>query len=947
MKLYLRSSTIKRITEYGSYVFYFTAAGVDVVDPLTRTVVAYADVANTVTGAANANGVYIGTLANGVYFISHANVASGGNRTADVVLKFSTATTPALPTSNAINDMDATGSELILATGYGVCYFHAPTAFYKCAVTGGSKKVALAGGHIVWENAAVAYTIETPLADWGNGRAIADGTVPSGDPPTAPSRTNVTGMYGDDYTCGTNSRAFINGQHFFFSGGRGPNCVRLNSVTRAPTKVPFSPAQALGSAASGSTYQYQGVAACDAGYCAVSCNTGSNAVALYKYDSNAVQWNQISFTMGATLSTVGSLIWVGDYLVIFGYSATYTSYVLQLYSRSGDNMTFLGTKITGLTWSATTSQGTPLNPMASTNLIVYHGGAATVAKILRIASDDIVQTSTFGTSGKGIYNQVSEIMGISELSNTNHFAITFTWNDGSYSRRCFNVMKLNPVTGVATCVAIPSDYQIGGGGYGEYNWTGQASGRRCGMHPSGRFIIETGTYASNLNITVRYFDPVAQTLTGQGYITALQYAVNGNSNWVRFIDSDYVISAPYVSTTNSEFDVMKFNYGTKPAGVTGITAINDIAGGSDGCAFVATNAGILCYDSLKDQYIGLKDIFGISNNVVAVNVTPEAKPGIGALAYGTSTGANTGQMGVISLRSNMTLITHAGDQGPVWCAGLESVAYLDNMDRVEDAVSSTRKLVMLGLSVKSIVKHNGYIYHFTEAGLDVHRIADGVRTCWALVSNTVCGTVNDNGVFFGTTAGVKKLTHANIDSGVEQTANVTVVYSTTTNPAIQSNTITDLAGFGTALAVATSAGVDFLPDAATMYHRTAAGGGKAVAVDGTRFAWSENNTAYFMPHPAADWTAGSATQVPAVPGTVINAQRFGADLFVATDAGIVILDTGASQTKVITTELGEVRNVVAIHPTSTASRAQGLLAYGLSYIDGTGKFGVLDMSTLA
>jgi hypothetical protein len=70
--------------------------------------------------------------------------------------------------------------------------------------------------------------------------------------------------------------------------------------------------------------------------------------------------------------------------------------------------------------------------------------------------------------------------------------------------------------------------------------------------------------------------------------------------------------------------------------------------------------------------------------------------------------------------------------------------------------------------------------------------------------------------------------------------------------------------------------------------------------------------------------------------------RFGADLFVATDAGVSIWD-GSVLTN-ITTPLGTVLNVKSIHPISTATKNSGLLAYGTSDgLDG-GRFGVLDLA---
>jgi hypothetical protein len=112
------------------------------------------------------------------------------------------------------------------------------------------------------------------------------------------------------------------------------------------------------------------------------------------------------------------------------------------------------------------------------------------------------------------------------------------------------------------------------------------------------------------------------------------------------------------------------------------------------------------------------------------------------------------------------------------------------------------QLSLLGTSVKKIIEYSGLVYHFTEAGVDVHSIFNGTKMAYASLANTTCGAVNKNGVYLGTTAGVLKLTHASVSTGGDRTADLTPIFTHT-------NAIHSMAGYDYQLFVGHDAGATY------------------------------------------------------------------------------------------------------------------------------------------
>jgi hypothetical protein len=907
MKLNLRSTSVKSIVEYGSYVFYFTAAGVEAIDPVTRVTQAYADVANTTCGAVNSNGVYIGTTA-GVYLLTHANIALLGNRTANAVQKYHTGSAPTIQ-SNAVNGLSGNGTALAIASNGGVAYLPdtATTTIRKFS-GGASLKVALNYDRLAYEYGGNSYIIYIPISDWTYGEPIASATKPDyvtrtfASPGSNPFLNDNYATTGD--TAVRTNHELAAWVKFNTSNG-SPVETKVYKITNTTvTPVTLSPTQAI-------TY---GVSfASDGGFLAVMNRTGGSRLWIYKYNEASVRYDGINVTATVGDADIYGCGFFPGYVVTVRYTGSLTVYSID----TNGNLTWQSSAAVQPTGSGSSYMETI---RTWRNYLVIATGNNKVA-LYQLSGNQLVFKHQITVE------QSSERL--SNISKDGLFAIpmsVYPW---------VALTKIDTASGTLVRTAYITNLP---GHTHTHAW----------FHPSGGFLMTTwnqGRGSQPYTRVIKVDSGVGSYLFDYLWPTNYWgYSDYTNRNASVLLALDQCVMQSQMESPGGGWQTFSYSkVAVSPVGNT----LRDLKITSRSIAFVATNAGVDVYNADTREHTRLNTIFGTVQDVRGISVTDDASKNTGLLSYGTANDANGGRFAVLNLRNSFTLVERAGDKtGPVWGSGLEIVAYNDEMERIEDAVSSTRKLVLLGTVIKAIVKHGANIYHFTEAGVDIHRIADGVRFCYASVANVTYGAVNDDGVYIGTSnAGVKKLSPAAIANGLDQTAAVTVAFSTATTPAIQGNNIIDMAGHGTALAISTAAGIDFLPNNTTVYKRTIAGA-CAVAMDATRFAYSEGNKAYFMGHPAADWVVGSATLVPNLLGTLVRAQKFGIDLFVATDNGITVLDTVSMGTASISAELGVIRNVISIHPTPLASRNTGLCAYGISYGDGTGKFGVIDMTTL-
>jgi len=166
------------------------------------------------------------------------------------------------------------------------------------------------------------------------------------------------------------------------------------------------------------------------------------------------------------------------------------------------------------------------------------------------------------------------------------------------------------------------------------------------------------------------------------------------------------------------------------------------------------------------------------------------------------------------------------------------------------------QLNLLGNTVKHITEYNGNIYHFTESGVDVHRLSDKVKIAYASLSNVTCGDVNDNAIYLSTSvSGVYKLPLSSIATGGDRTADLVQQYTTSTTPSIQSNNVRSLAAISTYMVLSTDAGIDYFPNTTTAYKMTALDCHK-VCIDNLHIYFINGNQAYIHGRPSGDWSLG-------------------------------------------------------------------------------------------
>lgn len=921
MQLNLRSTDVKRIVEHGAYLYYFTAAGVEAYDPVTRARQAYADVANTTCGAVNTNGVYIGTSDAGVYLLTFAAITAGGNQTGAVVSKFKTTTTPAL-TSDVVHAMHGEGKRLALGLSNSITYTldSAATTIFKCLTPDPVLKVFCTrlicyyvSGGVVYMSPPLGYDWSFQLPLNGTGPALTTGqqVFLLGYP------TSITGGWGTSQRnyvmhaviIGTKRYVVLNDENAANTfGGFGAWCVTdysTGAMARAsfPAGMTISVTSKIHAHASGyvitthhSSYTYLTIR---------TINPDTNAI-------SAAVTTQTSSVNGKNISDA-IFVFAASSTMFFAGVSYWDGYVTQTgiarYTRSG----------------AVLSQSGWVELATSYSFFYGRGAVETLGNYMVVVgsiSGSVTQVVSINMSSLAVIKlpTTSNMHNLSNMSDNGYFVVHAT---GSSTVPLW--YHLNKDTGAITYVCstnLPS--------------TGYC---KASMHPSGTFCLITNSF--NTGRYMITFNGVSCSYSAYSTgIPSFSYAAS-----TVFISNNLFLSLQYnTSDSRGVWGLHQFTYEQDFTPLLG-DAVNDIFGfwNSSTVGFCTTD-GIMLHDGITYLRHTLTGLFGSSNNVVCAYVATEITATEGILAYGTNDGVGGGQLGIINLRNQYTLATRPGDMSVVWNSGLEVVCYNDQMERIEDAVSSTKKLVLLGTAVKSIVKHGQFMFHFTDAGVDVHRIVDGVRVCWASQNAVTCGAVNDQGVYLGTNgAGVRKLSMSNLAVGGDQTASLLSDVVGTT-----SNNITCMSAIGDMLLVGSLSTTLSLFISEVRLNTTLPAYPVAVAVDVDRIAYATTTAVYHRSVPSANWVYDtSATLVGELVNPAINTIKFGADLFIGTDGGVTVVDTYTDTYKHIAAAFGLNRNIVAIHPTTQATKGTGLLAYGIDLLDGTGKFGVLDLSTVA
>jgi hypothetical protein len=166
--LKLQETTVIKILDYGGLLIHITAAGVDV-HTMDGERLAFAALANVTCGAVNDNGVFLGTVANGVYKLTHAAIAAGGDQTGALSQTITTGTTPALA-SNAVAWIAGSGTALLVTTEAGADYLPNASTVYRYSDASGCAFCAIGSTQIAYSLAdGTLHFLTTPATDWTSG----------------------------------------------------------------------------------------------------------------------------------------------------------------------------------------------------------------------------------------------------------------------------------------------------------------------------------------------------------------------------------------------------------------------------------------------------------------------------------------------------------------------------------------------------------------------------------------------------------------------------------------------------------------------------------------------------------------------------------------------------------------------------------------------------------
>lgn len=355
MELTLQNSNIKDIHKLGAYLFYFTAAGVDIFLAADGTTVGFATLANTTCGAVNNNGVYLGTSDAGVYRLA---TVTTGDMTASLVQTYTTTSTPAIQ-SNAINSLAA--FDLFLAIGHaaGLDYVKQDlTTMYSMTVTGGCWGLDMDSSRISFAALDNAYSVARPVGNWQLEGAVKLVNMKSSESVSSVSFTwspalatdiDAVAVYGA-YVAITTTTALViyklsgttltrlyvgvstgnakglgwddTGTYLAYGTAGSPymSIVKRTGDTFAALTCPTLPNSGLG-------FAWQG------NYLAVICsNTSGNRLFLMQVLDTTVT-NLFSVNYGTT-AYMGDVMWFGDFLVV---AISASPYILT-YLRVGDTL---------------------------------------------------------------------------------------------------------------------------------------------------------------------------------------------------------------------------------------------------------------------------------------------------------------------------------------------------------------------------------------------------------------------------------------------------------------------------------------------------------------------------------------------------------------------------------------------------------------------------------
>lgn len=180
----------------------------------------------------------------------------------------------------------------------------------------------------------------------------------------------------------------------------------------------------------------------------------------------------------------------------------------------------------------------------------------------------------------------------------------------------------------------------------------------------------------------------------------------------------------------------------------------------------------------------------------------------------------------------------------------------------------------------------GRLYVFSANGLDVFRTIDMQRVAWAALNNVTCGTINDNGIYIGTSdTGVWRLPFSIADCA---NGDLAQVFGAADDVVLSSYNIFSISGYGGALAIATAGELVYIPDRMTVYAYTGSGA-TIVAMNDTYLIWADASRVNILNTlPEDDWSDPGVTIA-----VVANRIDFEADtnnLLISHEGGLRVVD---------------------------------------------------------
>lgn len=212
-------------------------------------------------------------------------------------------------------------------------------------------------------------------------------------------------------------------------------------------------------------------------------------------------------------------------------------------------------------------------------------------------------------------------------------------------------------------------------------------------------------------------------------------------------------------------------------------------------------------------------------------------------------------------------------------------------------------LATQGTIIRNIKSLDGFMYVFSNSGVDVFDESDFSLFAFTALLNITGGDVSSNGIFVSTSdAGVY-----NSSFPPEGSFTLTQIASTTTTPALATNAITDIAAHENCFLATSSGGADYYTGTA-IYHYNDSSGASSPAINATHIAYVSASdvtlrhaACHIMETPIANWTLldGDGTNIPRLLGTwehVCDNMEFGGEWAQTTGAGGTITFSGSKCT---------------------------------------------------